>query len=116
MDEWLSSWMEMTRMAFFMTLGKGGQKINRTRNCVLLTHVPTGLQVKCQETRSLERNRSIARKLLWGKLDEHLNGSDSKHSAEIRALQKKKARRRAKSQRKYGTPQEETKNSDTESN
>ena len=33
--------------------GNGGQKVNKTNNCVLLTHTPTGLQVKCHETREL---------------------------------------------------------------
>jgi protein subunit release factor B len=48
--------------------GKGGQKINKTSNCVWLKHIPTGLEVKCQKTRSLPQNRSAARKIMKEKL------------------------------------------------
>ncbi|GLE01021.1 hypothetical protein PINS_up009834 [Pythium insidiosum] len=83
------------------TIGKGGQKINKVRNCVLLKHVPTGLHVRCQETRSLDGNRRIARKLLLQKLDDHVNGALSKRNQKIEKLRKKKANRRAKSKHKY---------------
>jgi protein subunit release factor B len=48
--------------------GPGGQSINKTNNNVQLLHKPTGVQVKCQETRSLEQNRKIARKILLEKV------------------------------------------------
>ena len=48
--------------------GPGGQSINKTNNNVQLLHKPTGIQVKCQETRSLQQNRKIARKILLGKV------------------------------------------------
>ena len=84
-------------------LGKGGQKINKVRNCVLLTHLPTGLQVRTQKTRSLDDNRRVARKLLLQKLDDHVNGSLSKQNEKIAQLRRKKANRRAKSKQKYAT-------------
>ena len=70
---------------------------------MLLTHLPTGLQVRTQKTRSLEDNRRVARKLLLQKLDDHVNGSLSKHSEKIAQLRRKKANRRAKSKQKYAT-------------
>ncbi|ETN15628.1 hypothetical protein PPTG_06863 [Phytophthora nicotianae INRA-310] len=87
--------------SFVKGSGKGGQKINKVRNCVLLTHVPTGLQVQCQKTRSLDGNRRAARKLLLQKLDDHVNGELSKRSQKIDKLRRKKASRRAKSKQKY---------------
>lgn len=33
---------------FVLGWGPGGQKINKTANCVFLTHTPTGISVKCQ--------------------------------------------------------------------
>jgi hypothetical protein len=48
--------------------GPGGQSINKTNNNVQLLHKPTGIQVKCQETRSLQQNRKIARKVLLEKV------------------------------------------------
>uniref|UniRef100_A0A0A9WH73 Putative peptide chain release factor C12orf65, mitochondrial n=1 Tax=Lygus hesperus TaxID=30085 RepID=A0A0A9WH73_LYGHE len=55
---------DQVREQFIRGSGPGGQKINKTSSCVLLTHVPTGLQVKCQQTRFLQENRKIARKIL----------------------------------------------------
>ena len=57
--------------------GPGGQSVNKTANAVFLKHLPTGLWVKCHQTRSLENNRKIARKLLLVKLDNFVNGENS---------------------------------------
>jgi peptide chain release factor len=48
--------------------GPGGQSINKTQNNVQLLHRPTGIRVSCQETRSLEQNRKIARRILLEKV------------------------------------------------
>ncbi|KAI0253873.1 RF-1 domain-containing protein [Lactifluus subvellereus] len=48
--------------------GPGGQSINKTQNNVQLLHKPTGFRVSCQETRSLEQNRKIARRILLNKV------------------------------------------------
>ena len=48
--------------------GPGGQSINKTNNNVQLFHKPSGIQVKCQETRSLQQNRKIARRILLEKV------------------------------------------------
>jgi hypothetical protein len=71
--------------------GPGGQKVNKTSNRVVLVHGPTQLRVECQDTRSLQQNRKIARKRLLEKLDEQLNGSQSKViMKQAKASQKKK--------------------------
>ena len=36
---------------FVRGTGPGGQSINKTKSCVQLVHVPTGLTVHCQEQR-----------------------------------------------------------------
>ena len=46
---------------FVLGSGSGGQKINKTSSCVYLKHLPSGREVNCQETRSREKNREIAR-------------------------------------------------------
>lgn len=58
--------------------GPGGQSVNKTRNNVQLTHLPTGITVHCHETRELNQNRRIARKLLRDKIELALHGEDSK--------------------------------------
>ena len=37
--------------------------------CVVITHVPTGISVRCQETRSRHRNLELAKKNLQDKLN-----------------------------------------------
>jgi len=54
---------------FILGAGSGGQKINKTSSCVYLQHIPTGIEVKCQESRSREENRELARRTLCMKLE-----------------------------------------------
>ncbi len=49
--------------------GAGGQKINKTSNCVFLKHLPTGVCIKCQMDRSREMNRLLAKRELCDQLD-----------------------------------------------
>ena len=49
--------------------GSGGQKINKTSNCVFLKHLPTDVCVKCQMDRSREMNRFLARRELCDQLE-----------------------------------------------
>lgn len=76
--------------------GAGGQKINKTSNRVLLVHEPTQLRVECQDTRSLQQNRKIARKRLKEKLDEYLNGSQSKLGMKQQKVSTKKQKAKSK--------------------
>ncbi|EFN78723.1 probable peptide chain release factor C12orf65 homolog, mitochondrial [Harpegnathos saltator] len=68
--------------------GPGGQATNKTNNAVVLKHKPTGIVVKCHETRSLWDNQKRARELLVTKLDNLLNKEHS-IEAQIRAIQQK---------------------------
>ncbi len=49
---------------FIRGSGPGGQKINKTSSTVRLRHPPTGVEVRCQEERSLSQNRIRARERL----------------------------------------------------
>ena len=51
--------------------GAGGQKINKTSNCVFLKHLPSGVCIKCQMDRSREMNRFLARRELCEQLEAH---------------------------------------------
>ena len=57
--------------------GPGGQSVAKSSNAVILKHTPTGIIVKCHETRSVEKNRTIAQQKLVDALDKHMNGEDS---------------------------------------
>ncbi|CAG8516758.1 5519_t:CDS:2, partial [Ambispora gerdemannii] len=63
--------------SFIRGSGPGGQKINKSSICVYLKHVPTDIRVRCQQSRSREDNRGIARHLLKLKLDEFYNGEQN---------------------------------------
>jgi protein subunit release factor B len=78
----------------FMTSGKkGGQKANKSSNAVYLKHLPTGIEVKCNETRERELNRFLARRLLAYKVEELTTGT-SDRMREIEKIKKQKKRRK----------------------
>jgi len=85
--------------SFIRGSGPGGQSINKTNNNVQLLHEPTGIQVKCQQTRSLGQNRKIARKMLLEKLDHLYNPGLSKEDLK-RAREHERDRRRGKKAKK----------------
>lgn len=48
--------------------GPGGQHKNKVETCVIITHLPTGLQEKCQDTRSKIKNIEIAKQRIQEKV------------------------------------------------
>ncbi len=85
---------------FILGSGSGGQKINKTSSCVYIKHVPTGIEVKCQSTRSRELNRLYARRELCEKLEELLFKEKSSKQMESEKIRRQKRRRSRRSQEK----------------
>ncbi|KAI1763007.1 hypothetical protein GGR53DRAFT_467750 [Hypoxylon sp. FL1150] len=107
--------------SFLKGSGPGGQKIpssavqknkqpklteppylqNKTNSAVQLKHLPTGIVVKSQATRSRSQNRIIARQLLADKLDQIARGDESRSAIVGEVKRKRKASSAKKSRRKY---------------
>ncbi|KAF2478842.1 RF-1 domain-containing protein [Neohortaea acidophila] len=87
--------------SFLKGSGPGGQKINKTSSAVQLKHLPTGIVVKSQATRSRDQNRKYARQILGEKLQELEKGSDSRAAIKAERARAKKASASKKKKRKY---------------
>lgn len=73
----------------------------------MLLHKPTQLRVECQDTRSLPQNRKIARKRLQLKLDEFLNGSQSRANVAAQKAKTKKAKTKARARARQKRKQDD---------
>jgi protein subunit release factor B len=78
--------------SFIRGTGPGGQKINKTSSTVVLVHVPTGIEVRCQRERSQDQNRRVAREELCNKLEAKLTAA----KLEVRSAVEKKKRQNRK--------------------
>ena len=55
-------------ISFTRSSGPGGQNVNKVSSCVQMTHIPTGIQIKVQDTRDQNKNKEIAYQRLSDKL------------------------------------------------
>ncbi|MBX7145359.1 MAG: peptide chain release factor-like protein [Oligoflexia bacterium] len=85
---------------FIRGSGPGGQKINKSSSCVQLRHLPSGLEVRCQQERSQAMNRFLARRLLCDRIEAQVLGAQSEEQQQREKIRRQKRRRSRRAKQK----------------
>lgn len=108
-DKWdrLKAWMRELGIEdkdlvekFILGSGKGGQKLNKTSSSVYLKHMPSSIEIKCQDSRSQEGNRYYARLRLCEKRHATLSDEKTKEQQRVEKLKRQKKRRSRRAKQK----------------
>ncbi|MFH2204878.1 MAG: peptide chain release factor-like protein [Elusimicrobiota bacterium] len=81
--------------------GKGGQKVNKTSNCVVLRYPPLELTVRCAKERRRTVNRFLALRELVDQIEMQVSPATSQRLKDVEKLRKKKKRKRRNSLMKH---------------
>jgi len=79
--------------------GRGGQKINKTSNCVQLRYAPLEIDIRCQEDRRRGINRFLALRRLVDEIEFRTSPAASEKGRRILKIQARKARARRRTAR-----------------
>ncbi|MBC7370703.1 MAG: peptide chain release factor 1 [Bdellovibrionaceae bacterium] len=79
--------MNEIRIETMRSQGSGGQSVNRTESAVRVVHLPTGIDVKCQEGKSQTSNKERAFQILYAKLQQIEDDKVLKEASDARLEQ-----------------------------
>lgn len=93
----LSIQLSLIEESFVKGSGKGGQKINKTNNAVMLYYPPMNITIKCQRERQRSLNRFVALRELVDQIEMKISPQTSARFHEEQKIRKQKDRRRRRS-------------------
>ena len=85
---------------FARSSGPGGQRVNKVATAVTLKHLPSGVAVTVQDSRSQARNRRLALERLLDALEERAEGARRKTRADAARQRRRNSPRPARLKKK----------------